>query len=43
LRLREAWAGILVACLLGLTFYLVITIAERLLMPWHVSFRKHGR
>ncbi len=43
LRLREAWAGILVACLIGITFYLVITAAERLLMPWHVSFRKHGR
>lgn len=43
LRLREAWAGILVACLIGITFYLVITVAERLLMPWHVSFRKRGR
>lgn len=30
----DAWAGILVACILGLSFYLVIVIAERLLMPW---------
>ena len=39
LRMREAWAAILVACLIGIIFYLVITIAERLLMPWHVAFR----
>ena len=41
LRLREAWSGILMACLLGIAFYLVIAAAERLLMPWHVSFRRH--
>lgn len=35
----EAWAAILVASLLGITFYVVILIAERLAMPWHVAFR----
>jgi NitT/TauT family transport system permease protein len=40
LKLREAWSGILVACLIGIIFYLVIVIAERLVMPWHVSFRR---
>jgi NitT/TauT family transport system permease protein len=35
LRTREAWSAILVACLLGIIFYLVITIAERVVMPWH--------
>jgi len=40
LRLREAWSGILMACLLGIAFYLVIAAAERVLMPWHVSFRR---
>ena len=40
LRLRECWSGILMACLLGIAFYLVIVAAERLLMPWHVSFRR---
>jgi NitT/TauT family transport system permease protein len=39
LRLHEAWAGILVACLIGVAFYMAIAVAERLLMPWHVSFR----
>jgi NitT/TauT family transport system permease protein len=40
LRLRECWSGILMACLLGIAFYLAIAAAERLLMPWHVSFRR---
>jgi NitT/TauT family transport system permease protein len=35
----DAWAAILVASILGVAFYLLILIAERLLMPWHVSFR----
>ncbi len=37
---REAWSAILVACALGITFYLAIALVERLLMPWHVSFRQ---
>jgi NitT/TauT family transport system permease protein len=40
LRLRECWSGILMACLLGIAFYLVIVAVERLVMPWHVSFRR---
>lgn len=40
LRMREAWSAILVACLIGIAFYLVINVVERLLMPWHVSFRE---
>jgi NitT/TauT family transport system permease protein len=40
LKLREAWSGILVACVIGIIFYLLIVIAERLVMPWHVSFRR---
>jgi NitT/TauT family transport system permease protein len=36
----QAWAAILVACLFGIGFYLVIVLAERLAMPWHVSQRK---
>lgn len=35
----DAWAGILVASILGLALYGLIIIAERLVMPWHVSFR----
>lgn len=35
----EAWAAIIVACLMGIAFYGLILIVERLLMPWHVSLR----
>jgi len=35
----DAWAGILVASILGVTLYAVVVITERLVMPWHVSFR----
>jgi NitT/TauT family transport system permease protein len=43
LRMTNAWAAIVVACLLGITFYLVISLLERLVMPWHVSHRMEGR
>lgn len=39
LRTREAWSAIVIACLLGIGFYLVIVLLERLLMPWHVAHR----
>jgi NitT/TauT family transport system permease protein len=32
---REAWSAILVACLFGIGFYLVIVLAERLVIPWY--------
>ncbi len=35
----DAWAAILVASILGLTFYGLILVTERIVMPWHVSFR----
>lgn len=35
----DAWAAILVASIIGVTFYVLILIAERLVMPWHVSLR----
>jgi ABC-type nitrate/sulfonate/bicarbonate transport system permease component len=31
---RQAWAAIVVACALGLLFYLAVAVAERLAMPW---------
>ena len=37
---RQAWSAILVACALGLSFYLVVVLVERLVMPWHVSTRR---
>ena len=38
-RFATAWAAILIACLLGIAIYLTILLAERLAMPWHVTFR----
>jgi NitT/TauT family transport system permease protein len=35
----DAWAGILVASILGVALYALMLITERLVMPWHVSFR----
>ena len=38
-RFSSAWAAIIVACIMGIGLYLLILAAERLAMPWHVSFR----
>lgn len=38
-QFAEAWAAILLASLLGITFYVLILLAERVFMPWHVSLR----
>jgi NitT/TauT family transport system permease protein len=35
----DAWAGILVASILGVSLYLLVALVERLVMPWHVSMR----
>lgn len=35
----EAWAAIIIACLMGIAFYIIILATERLVMPWHVSVR----
>lgn len=35
----ETWAAIIIGSLLGIAFYLVIVLLERLVMPWHVSVR----
>ena len=39
IRFRSSWSGIIVACALGIAFYMVVSLAERLLIPWHVSVR----
>lgn len=36
----RAWAAILMAAFIGIGFYLAVTLIERRVMPWHVSFRK---
>lgn len=35
----DAWAGIVVASILGVALYGLVLVGERLIMPWHVSFR----
>jgi NitT/TauT family transport system permease protein len=39
-RISAAWAAVIVGSIIGVGFYVAILVAERLLMPWHVSFRK---
>jgi NitT/TauT family transport system permease protein len=38
----EAWAAIVVASVMGLALFAAVTVVERLVMPWHVSFRAAG-
>jgi NitT/TauT family transport system permease protein len=38
-RFASAWAAIIIACIMGIGLYLVILALERIVMPWHVSFR----
>jgi NitT/TauT family transport system permease protein len=35
----DAWAAILVASILGIVLYALVLVTERLVMPWHASFR----
>jgi NitT/TauT family transport system permease protein len=38
-RFDRSWSAIIVACIVGITFYLVIVTAEKLVIPWHASVR----
>jgi NitT/TauT family transport system permease protein len=39
-RMPLAWAAIVTAALLGLVLYGLISMVERIMIPWHVSFRR---
>jgi NitT/TauT family transport system permease protein len=39
LHTANAWAAIIVACLIGVAFYLAIAGIERLVMPWRVAYQ----
>ncbi|MCB0081613.1 MAG: ABC transporter permease [Caldilineaceae bacterium] len=41
-RFQNSWAAIIVACVVGLTFFLVILVVERLSIPWHSSIRNRA-
>lgn len=38
-RYNHAWAAILIACTMGIGFYVLAILAERVLLPWHASER----
>ena len=38
-RFQNSWAAIIVACIIGITFYWVVLTAERFAIPWHSSVR----
>jgi NitT/TauT family transport system permease protein len=39
-RYPESWSSIIIAALLGILFYMVVSAVERATMPWHMSFRE---
>jgi NitT/TauT family transport system permease protein len=39
-RYPNAWAAILLACALGIVFYLVVVGVERVVLPWHAAQRE---
>ena len=38
-RFENTWAAILLVSVIGIAFYALMVLAERLIMPWHVSVR----
>ena len=42
-RFDRAWAAIIIASIVGVTFYLVILAIERMVIPWHASVRSSER
>ncbi|VAW36129.1 hypothetical protein MNBD_CHLOROFLEXI01-3869 [hydrothermal vent metagenome] len=38
-RFYNAWAAIIIACFVGITFYVIILMVERVSIPWHSSVR----
>lgn len=39
-RFQNSWAAIIIACVVGITFYLVILGVEWMTIPWHSSVRQ---
>ena len=38
---ERSWAAIIFAAAIGISLYLLVLLLERLVMPWHASFRSH--
>ena len=41
-KFAEAWAAIIVSSIVGITFYLLILLLERVAIPWHASTRNES-
>ena len=39
-KYSETWSAIIIASVLGILFYVLVSAVERAVMPWHVSFRE---
>lgn len=39
-RFENSWAAIIIAAALGIAFYLIILLVERLVIPWHASMQR---
>jgi NitT/TauT family transport system permease protein len=42
-KFSEAWAAIIISAVVGIAIYLLITLAERVSIPWHSSARNTAR
>ncbi len=42
-RFANAWAAIILACIVGITLYLIVLTVERFAIPWHPSVRGEER
>jgi len=41
-RFDRSWSAIIVASVVGITFYLIILTVEKLVIPWHASLREEN-
>ena len=39
-KYSETWSAIIIASVLGILFYVLVSAVERAVMPWHISFRE---
>lgn len=43
LNMPRLWAAMLASALIGILFFAIVAVVERLVIPWHSSFREEGR
>jgi NitT/TauT family transport system permease protein len=42
LKFEITWAAILLGAITGIAFYLIVVVVERLVIPWHTTFREEA-